>query len=172
VQPGNQKVGDQVFGSFIGQSHEDQYIVSRKAGKSDGNKRLFNFPGIRGLPKISIRCGFPTIQLRVGERDVDIPWILWLALISTSLGFVIQFIGLRAMHPSVILAQLLSTLVMAIWRAGLRAKRNPKNLLNRDSNLPLNLIPGHELDWLAMHFNGIESREMKVYICDQSSKGI
>lgn len=57
-------------------------------------------------------------------------------------GFVVQFVGLRAMHWSASLAQLGVTLIMIVVRAWVR-----RGL----SNIPhaQRLPPGHEIDWLA-----------------------
>ncbi|XP_014560939.1 hypothetical protein COCVIDRAFT_87718, partial [Bipolaris victoriae FI3] len=86
IQPGGQKIGDQVFEAFVGKSDDAEYI-------------------------------------RSSRTDRDRPWvdiILWTAVVMTTIGFVVQFIGLRGMHSSVTVAQLISTLIMAVVRAGLR----------------------------------------------------
>ncbi|KAK6538521.1 hypothetical protein TWF694_010101 [Orbilia ellipsospora] len=75
---------------------------------------------------------------------------VWPAIIFTMVGFVFQFVGLRALHGSVALYQLAATIVMAIIRAALRSKRidEKKNPLkdNRD-------VEGHELDWIALEID-------------------
>ncbi|KAK6356439.1 hypothetical protein TWF718_000798 [Orbilia javanica] len=92
VQPGNQKIGDQVFESFIRESNEHEslskYIIST-----------------RSPPKSS-----HPVQLAI-------------ALFCSLVGFILQFVGLRALHSSVIFAQLGATLLMSIIRAMLRMKR-------------------------------------------------
>ncbi|KMU76641.1 ankyrin repeat and protein kinase domain -containing protein 1 [Coccidioides immitis RMSCC 3703] len=73
--------------------------------------------------------------------------LVWLAVGSTSVGFVLQFVGLRGLHSFVALFQLGATVIMAIVRAGLRSQRlgEGRNEL-RDSGSSVN---GHELDWFA-----------------------
>ncbi|KAK6515517.1 hypothetical protein TWF506_007850 [Arthrobotrys conoides] len=123
VQPGNQKIGDQVFDSFIRESDEyenlPRYIISTRSHKKSNR-----------------------------------PILLGIALISSLVGFVLQFVGLRALHSSVIFAQLGATLLMSIIRAMLRMKRSddasntvfskaPKE--NRDQP-SMNPEPGIELE--------------------------
>ncbi|KAH6617508.1 hypothetical protein F5144DRAFT_393815 [Chaetomium tenue] len=62
-------------------------------------------------------------------------------------GFVVQFTGLRGMHWSASVAQLGATVLMTILRAWVR-----RNLAELPRALPI--VPGHELDWLAMTFGG------------------
>lgn len=66
----------------------------------------------------------------------------------TLAGFVLQFIGLRAMHSSVSVFQLGAILLMSIIRAGLRTQRLgvEQNLLRRRPDE----VEGYELDWLAL----------------------
>ncbi|KAF3081256.1 hypothetical protein TWF102_001724 [Orbilia oligospora] len=116
VQPGGQKLGDQVFGSFVGFSNDHTYI------KSSRSKAAFHsrFDGA-----------------------------LWIALITTIFGFVTQFVGLREIHSSVI---------MAIIRAGLRSQRMTKetDLVKKDSQERYrHILPGHELDFLATKLEDI-----------------
>ncbi|KAK6335252.1 hypothetical protein TWF718_010686 [Orbilia javanica] len=124
VQPGGQKIGDQVFGSYIGYSNDSKYIISRP-----GDRNRFNR-------------------------------ILWITVASTMLGFVVQFVGLRAMHYSVIMAQLGATLVMAIIRASLRAQREAEarysmGMDSRDVDYCRDIVQGHELDFLAMKLEDV-----------------
>ncbi|KAJ4308776.1 hypothetical protein N0V84_011892 [Fusarium piperis] len=58
-------------------------------------------------------------------------------------GFIVQFVGLRGMHWSASVVQLGAILVMAILRAIVR-----RNLAKNPTCQPL--LPGHEMDWLAM----------------------
>lgn len=60
----------------------------------------------------------------------------------TIAGFILQFIGLRAMNSYASLAQLGAVGLMTAWRAWLR--RGFANDFDREK-----LLPGHELDWLA-----------------------
>ncbi|KAF3258485.1 hypothetical protein TWF128_004724, partial [Orbilia oligospora] len=81
--------------------------------------------------------------------------LLWVAVSTTVYGFIVQFVGLRAIHASVIMAQLGATILMAIVRAGLRAQRagGDKNLVR----WPSSYIKGHELDFAAMEYEDIVS---------------
>lgn len=127
VQPGGQKIGDQVFQSFVGFSNDLKYSRSSKILLKS-----------RGLDKS-----------------------LWTAVTTTTIGFVIQFVGLRAIHSSVILVQLTSTVIMAIIRAGLRSQRmDKKRDLLTSHNQSRYDIKGHELDFLALHLEDVE----KVFV--------
>lgn len=73
---------------------------------------------------------------------------VWIAISCTSLGFLLQFLGLRACHSSVAVAQLAATLVMSVVRSVLRANRlSDEEVYLVDSP---DLYKGHELDWLAL----------------------
>ncbi|KAF3165410.1 hypothetical protein TWF788_000761 [Orbilia oligospora] len=69
------------------------------------------------------------------------------AITFSTLGFILQFIGLRGLHGSVALYQLAATLIMAFIRAALRSKRidEGKNRLKDRRE-----VEGHELDWIAL----------------------
>ncbi|RVD80466.1 uncharacterized protein DFL_008363 [Arthrobotrys flagrans] len=54
-----------------------------------------------------------SIKADQGGGDVV---VLWIAVITSVLGFILQFVGLRAMHASVILFQVGATLLMASGR--------------------------------------------------------
>ncbi|KAI1524447.1 ankyrin repeat-containing protein, partial [Pyrenophora tritici-repentis] len=134
VQPGGQKIGDQVFEAFVGESDCTEYIRSSRTNPE-------------------------TKSQWVGT-------ILWTAVIITMIGFVIQFIGLRAMHSSVTIAQLISTMIMAIIRAGLRSQRmyNNQDILaipKGNSSLRKNVM-GHELDFLALHLENISAIDVST----------
>jgi hypothetical protein len=124
LQPGGQRVGDQLFTAFAHSEKKREYVTSWKvdAEEPSGNDSDF------------IR--YPLL-------------ILWLAILSTLLGFVCQFVGLRGLHGSITLFQLASTLCMAIIRAFLRSRR-----LGGEQNQLGHLhraIEGHELDWQALN---------------------
>lgn len=74
--------------------------------------------------------------------------VLWVAILSSSLGFVCQFVGFRGLHASIALYQLAVTLLMAIFRAFLRSRRLGKEN-NKLEDLGMN-VEGHELDWQAL----------------------
>ncbi|KAJ8126746.1 hypothetical protein O1611_g6892 [Lasiodiplodia mahajangana] len=77
---------------------------------------------------------------------------VFLATGTTLVGFVLQFVGLRAMHSSVSVFQLGAILLVSIIRAGLRTQRLAKehNLLRHRPDE----VEGHELDWLALQMAG------------------
>ncbi|KAF3261728.1 hypothetical protein TWF192_008186 [Orbilia oligospora] len=58
------------------------------------------------------------------QKKNNRPILLSIALACSLVGFVLQFVGLRALHSSVIFAQLGATLLMSIIRAMLRMKRS------------------------------------------------
>lgn len=120
LQPGGQRIGDQLFYAFAYSENRDEYITS---GRVDNAKR---------------------------ERR------LLLAVISTTLGWVLQFVGLRGLPGSIALFQFIATLIMSFLRAALRGKRlgADKNGLKSQVYKGGNLIEGHELDWQAMNIDG------------------
>jgi hypothetical protein len=97
LQPGNQRVGDQLFHSFAYHKKEAEYVTSWKRDKSS------NF-------------GFHAF-----ERFLAVE--LGIAIVLSLSGFICQFLGLRGLHASTILYQLGSTLIMAGIRALLRSRR-------------------------------------------------
>lgn len=118
LQPGGQTIGDQVFNAFSYWEPKGEYITSYQVDDSK-----FTRSGIRA-------------------------YIFWPALLFTLIGFVHQFVGLRGLHASVTLYQLVATVIMAIVRALLRSKR-----LGRGENRlqgQLEHVEGHELDWNAL----------------------
>ncbi|QGA22069.1 hypothetical protein EYB26_009783 [Talaromyces marneffei] len=128
IQPGNQMVGDQKFPSFVGRTNLGVHFIR------------------------SVRNQYPTDDINVSQE---------MALIGvvclTMTGFVIQFVGIRGLHSSVILAQLGATIVMTIVRTGLRAERMNEgdNLLQDHQDI---VSSGeHELDWLASRLYNIRS---------------
>lgn len=82
------------------------------------------------------------------EESYSMAWI-WTAVVTTSVGFVCQFLGLRACHSSVAVAQFGATILMSLVRASLRTQR-----LSVDDNLLKNnrdYVQGNELDFLALN---------------------
>jgi hypothetical protein len=77
------------------------------------------------------------------------------AIVSIS-GFVIQFIGLRGMHWSATIAQLVATLLMVALRAWVR-----RNLAYRPSDQEV--TQGHELDWLAVRLVGDLAQQQRLW---------
>lgn len=130
LQPGNQNVGDQVFHSFLAE---------------------------KDLPGLSAKREMVYIKsTRVRKYDGRHPEI-YLSVMSTISGFIIQFIGLRGLHASVILAQLGSTLAMSIIRTCLRAERlAPDENMMRDVRDVVS-DKKQELDCLACHIEHVGS---------------
>lgn len=79
--------------------------------------------------------------------------IEWKAILGTIIclsGFVIQFVGLRSMHWSASIAQLVAVFTMTVLRTV--ARRGFTNPL--DSH---NLMKGHELDWFVLTLADLEN---------------
>lgn len=128
IQPGNQMVGDQKFPSFVGRTNMGVYFIR------------------------SVRNQSPNDYLNLSQEMA-----LVAVICLTMTGFVIQFVGIRGLHSSVILAQLGATIVMTVVRTGLRAERMDErdNLLQDDQDV---VSSGeHELDWLASRLHHIKS---------------
>jgi hypothetical protein len=123
LQPGGQRIGDQLFNAFAYSTEKQNYVTSWRVDPMSSK----NDPDIIKHPLM----------------------ILWIAITSSILGFACQFIGLRGLHGSIALYQIASTLCMAVIRALLRSRRlswegNQLKALHRD-------VEGHELDWQALH---------------------
>ncbi|KAL7903346.1 hypothetical protein HDV63DRAFT_120359 [Trichoderma sp. SZMC 28014] len=82
------------------------------------------------------------------SKGSDSALVLWAAVSTTIIGFVLQFVGLRGIHSAVSVAQLGAMMLMSMIRSALRMQR-----LKPDDNF-LRQCPdevvGHELDWLAL----------------------
>ncbi|KAL7808696.1 hypothetical protein V8C26DRAFT_412898 [Trichoderma gracile] len=138
IQPGNQVVGDQTFDPFLFSKHTSSYMTSWKVlSASDSNSRLQTLMMSR-----VVVLSIPKFQRPSDEVSVLI------ATFVTTLGFVLQFVGLRAMHSVVSLLQLAVTILMSIVRALLRTQR-----LSTEANVLRDRpdeVSSHELDWLAL----------------------
>ncbi|KAH6651256.1 hypothetical protein F5144DRAFT_479889, partial [Chaetomium tenue] len=124
LQPGNQRIGDQLFNAFAYSEKKESFITSWKVDLELESERF----GI-------VRLSKHTFQL-------------WVAIGSSTCGFICQFLGLRGLHGSVALYQLGVTLCMAIVRSFLRSGRlgaDKNNVKQRRD------VEGHELDWQAMN---------------------
>lgn len=139
VQPGNQVIGDQVFDSFAYSDIESPMAKYTTSWKQD----------------------------EVGEGLISTTNLVWTAVLFALVGFVMQFVGLRACHSSVSLAQLIATVMMSIVRASLRTKRIEKRAnLAKDADH----FQGHELDWLALAIDSPSSQHFLVFSNDKGSK--
>ncbi|KAM5458143.1 hypothetical protein MaudCBS49596_000054 [Microsporum audouinii] len=85
---------------------------------------------------------------KIGKNERNGIWV-WGGITCTSVGFLLQFLGLRACHSSVAVAQLGATIVMSVVRSMLRANRISEEEVSL-AHKP-DLYKGHELDWLALN---------------------
>ena len=130
LQPGRQHVGDQVFDAFL-------RVTEGPQSQPTGDLTYIK----------SVRSRHHT-----GNSS------LFLTATVTVVGFVAQFVGLRGLHATVILAQLGATLLMAIIRTCLRTKRiGPEQ--NRFGGHERQLVSykSQELDFFAFHLENAES---------------
>ncbi|GMG32672.1 unnamed protein product [Aspergillus oryzae] len=131
LQPGGQNVGDQVFDSFL---------AVNEGSSSQLDEGLVYIKSIRD------------------HKLQSNSYILALTISFTLVGFVAQFVGLRGLHASVTLAQLGSTLMMAIIRTCLRTKRissKENRLTKHERNLTFH--KNQELDCFAFHLEDARS---------------
>ncbi|EPS26966.1 hypothetical protein PDE_01906 [Penicillium oxalicum 114-2] len=133
LQPGKQNVGDQVFNAFLAVKEGSKGTLTKK---------------MEYIKSVRVR--------KYDGRSMEI----YVSVLSTLLGFIFQFIGLRGLHASVILAQLGSTFIMSILRTCLRTERMPhdENRIRDERGIISN--KHQELDCLTFHLHGIESLEM------------
>jgi len=106
-------------------------------------------------PESAVALATTSRQARMGRRrdsepDKAVPdmdtefqeWITTAGVLLSVVGYVVQFVGIRAMHWSASVAQLGAIIIMAALRAWLR-----RNLAQSPTACPL--VPEYELDWLA-----------------------
>ena len=94
---------------------------------------------------------------RLNKRNYN-----FVAAIGTALaisGFIVQFVGLRALHWSSTVIQLGVTLILTGARAWVRRG------LAKDP-IAISIPTGHELSWLAMHICGLKSWEIPTGVYD------
>ncbi|KAJ5565942.1 hypothetical protein N7535_007580 [Penicillium sp. DV-2018c] len=141
LQPGNQDVGDQVFNAFL---------AVKEGPQSSMTKKLRYIKSVR-------------------DRRFDRKYIeIYSAIASTILGFICQFVGMRGLHASVILAQLGSTFLMAIIRTCLRTERMApdENKIREDRELMS--YKQQELDCFAFYLENTGSFDL-VSLPDRST---
>ncbi|RPA81316.1 hypothetical protein BJ508DRAFT_113336, partial [Ascobolus immersus RN42] len=121
LQPGNQFIGDQAFDSFAYSDINSPLRTYTTSWKANENGSTFHTT------------------------------LLWLGLGCSILGFILQFLGMRACHSSIIIGQLAATTAMSIIRGMLRTDRVSleDNVLGDHPGK----YQGHELDWLALHID-------------------
>ena len=133
LQPGNQDVGDQVFNAFL---------AVNEGPESSMTKKLRYIKSIR-------------------DRRFDRKYLeIYSTLASTVLGFIFQFIGLRGLHASVILAQLGSTFLMSIIRTCLRTERMAPEENKMKDDRELTSHKQQEMDCFAFYLEKVESFEL------------
>ncbi|KIL94292.1 ankyrin repeat domain-containing protein 28 [Fusarium avenaceum] len=94
--------------------------------------------------------------------------LVWVAVATTVIGFIVQFVGFRGIHSAVSVAQLGAALVMTIARAGLRARR----LDDLGSKILWGFFEerNYELDWLALHLGKEDiEKDLGLDMCDPHS---
>ncbi|KAJ5119743.1 hypothetical protein N7448_010412 [Penicillium atrosanguineum] len=128
LQPGNQNVGDQVFGAFM---------AVEEGMNSTMTKNLQYIKSVR--------------DQNFKVQDLNI----YLTVLSTMFGFIIQFIGLRALHASVILASLGATLLMSILRTCLRTERMAPDEDKLKNDREITSHKNQELDCFAFYLEDV-----------------
>ncbi|KAJ6133278.1 hypothetical protein N7471_008493 [Penicillium samsonianum] len=133
LQPGNQNVGDQVFNAFL---------AVNEGPKSSMTKKLRYIKSVR-------------------DRRFDRKYLeIYSTLASTIMGFIFQFIGLRGLHASVILAQLGSTFLMSIIRTCLRTERMAPDENKMKDDRELTSHKQQEMDCFAFYLEKVEAFEL------------
>lgn len=134
LQPGRQSIGDQDFGAFL---------AVEEGPNSSTSQDLIYIKSVRGPPS-------------KGKRP-----LLVFTISVTMVGFVLQFVGLRGLHPSVIIADVGSTLLMAVVRTCLRTKRlgSDGNQFRKDDR-ELFSLNEQELDCFAYHLERVKSFQL------------
>ncbi|KAL4988309.1 hypothetical protein BDW68DRAFT_196812 [Aspergillus falconensis] len=134
LQPGRQKIGDQDFGAFL---------AVDEGPDSSTSQELKYIKSVRGPPP-------------KGKRP-----LLVFTICVTMMGFVLQFVGLRGLHPSVIIADVGSTLLMAVVRTCLRTKRlgSDGNRFRKDDRESFSHNQ-QELDCFAYHLEKVKSFQL------------
>ncbi|KAI5843803.1 hypothetical protein DFP73DRAFT_513616, partial [Morchella snyderi] len=130
----------------------------QQGGQTVGDQRFGSFARRSGTK-------FPENRVLTSEKAGKGKPVLVTAAISTAFfGFVAQFVGLRAMHPSVTIAQLGAVLIMTVLRSCARIQREGRNDIEDPDE-----IEGYELDWLAKDLKGCQSWEINTGRVEVSS---
>ncbi|KAL2846969.1 hypothetical protein BJY01DRAFT_247027 [Aspergillus pseudoustus] len=144
LQPGRQTIGDQDFGAFLAVNEGPDAQLTQD---------LTYIKSVRS----------PSAKRR--------GTLLVFTIFVTMLGFVLQFVGLRGLHPSVIVADIGSTLLMAVVRTCLRTKRigsdgNEFDPKDRD----LFSHNQQELDCFAFRLEKVESFRLVSGLVHQTAR--
>ncbi|KAJ5154523.1 uncharacterized protein N7500_009962 [Penicillium coprophilum] len=135
LQPGNQDVGDQVFNAFL---------AVNEGPDSSMTKKLRYIKSVR-------------------DRRFDRKYLeIYSTLASTIMGFIFQFIGLRGLHASVILAQLGSTFLMSIIRTCLRTERMKPDENKMRDDRELTSHKQQEMDCFAFYLEKVETFDLAL----------
>jgi hypothetical protein len=135
LQPGNQHVGDQVFNAFLAVNEGPDSSMTKK---------------LRYIKSVRDR--------RFDRKYVEI----YSTLASTIIGFIFQFIGLRGLHASVILAQLGSTFLMSIIRTCLRTERMKPDENKMKDDRELTSHKQQEMDCFAFYLEKVEAFDLAM----------
>jgi len=123
-------VNDQAFESFAVFPAAAQGVITTSQRRREGAAA-----GTAGTAS-------PTVSPGIREFEVREEVIAVTGAFISLCGFVTQFVGLRGMHWSASIAQLIAIATMVALRAWVR-----RDLAKLPNSLPL--VPGHEIDWLA-----------------------
>ncbi|KAJ5816443.1 hypothetical protein N7447_008676 [Penicillium robsamsonii] len=133
LQPGNQYVGDQIFNAFLAVNEGPDSSMTKK---------------LRYIKSVRDR--------RFHRKYLEI----YSTLVSTIMGFIFQFIGLRGLHASVILAQLGSTFLMSIIRTCLRTERMKPDENKMKHARGLTSHKQQEMDYFAFYLEKVETFDL------------
>ncbi|KAH0605607.1 uncharacterized protein H6S33_004829 [Morchella sextelata] len=129
--------------------HCEGIIWLQQGGQTVGDQRFESFA--RHMDKKhEIRTSVKCEKLRTTQ-------IVLVSVGLTLVGFVSQFVALRAMHATVTVVQLGAILIMTAIRSCAHIQRNDKN----DILDPLQ-VEGHELEWLAKDLHGCTAWEVQL----------
>lgn len=144
IRPGDPRTSDQQLDAFASSNDTRMYWV--QPGPQSIGDQIFD-PFAYSDNRIPLRR-YMTSRKNTKRDPFSITWI-WIASVTTLIGFICQFLGLRACHSSVAVVQFGATILMSLLRASLRTQR-----LRTDDNLLRNNpdgFHGNELDFLALN---------------------
>ncbi|KAF9772568.1 hypothetical protein IL306_009724, partial [Fusarium sp. DS 682] len=148
-----QTVSDQHFGSYAIFAADDRALITTSHRALKGKEANHATDGAReGGNCAKTPSSVPEIKAKE-FTDKSLSHFGIEAVIGTAIslcGFIVQFIGLRGMHWSASIAQLLAVLIMMALRA----------LVRRGLAKPpecIKLTPGFELDWFATTLGDIDN---------------
>ncbi|KAI5850265.1 ankyrin repeat-containing domain protein [Morchella snyderi] len=119
-------------------------IWLQQGGQTVGDQRFESFARKTSGKKI-------ITSHKIEERKI-LSFLVTVGVGATLVGFIAQFVAMRAMHSSVTAAQLGAILVMTAIRSCAHIQRESKNDIKEPDN-----VEGHELDWLAKDLKGCKT---------------